>query len=90
MFLFYFIMYFIFTGLLNFGKFDSFCYGLIELPIYVVMGGIGGLLGALFNQINFYITVFRARYATVHYYWYFRLPFTHNLRRNRHPQLARG
>ncbi|XP_067006232.2 H(+)/Cl(-) exchange transporter 7 [Anabrus simplex] len=51
-----------YSGLLNFGKFDSISYEFMELFIFVVMGMIGGLLGALFNHINYKLTVFRMRY----------------------------
>ncbi|CAG9817829.1 unnamed protein product [Phaedon cochleariae] len=51
-----------YPGLLNLGKFDSFTYELFELPIFMVMGAMGGLFGALWNHINFKITVFRMRY----------------------------
>jgi len=50
-------------GLLNFGKFSNFAlsYEMIELPIFVVMGIIGGLTGALFCHLNYKLTVFRMR-----------------------------
>nr|XP_023026606.1 H(+)/Cl(-) exchange transporter 7 [Leptinotarsa decemlineata] len=51
-----------FPGLLNLGKFDSFSYEFFELPIFLVMGAFGGLCGAMWNHINFKITVFRMRY----------------------------
>ncbi|KAH7944059.1 hypothetical protein HPB52_015102 [Rhipicephalus sanguineus] len=51
-----------FSGLVNFGEFDDVQWSIIELPIYIVMGAIGGLLGALFNLVNFKLTVFRIRY----------------------------
>uniref|UniRef100_A0A131YHF8 Chloride channel protein n=1 Tax=Rhipicephalus appendiculatus TaxID=34631 RepID=A0A131YHF8_RHIAP len=51
-----------FSGLVNFGEFDDVQWSIIELPIYIVMGAIGGLLGALFNVVNFKLTVFRIRY----------------------------
>ncbi|CAL1266187.1 unnamed protein product [Larinioides sclopetarius] len=34
-----------------------------ELPIYMIMGVIGGLLGALYNHLNYILTVFRMRYV---------------------------
>jgi chloride channel 7 len=48
-------------GLLNFGNFDNATYGVVELPIFVMIGVIGGLLGALYNHINYKLTVFRMR-----------------------------
>ncbi|CAG0900265.1 unnamed protein product [Cyprideis torosa] len=50
------------SGLLNFGKFDDLSYDWLELPLFMVMGIIGGLLGALFNYMNYRLTVFRMRY----------------------------
>uniref|UniRef100_A0A1B6JQE8 Chloride channel protein n=1 Tax=Homalodisca liturata TaxID=320908 RepID=A0A1B6JQE8_9HEMI len=51
-----------YDGLLNFGSFDNLNYELPELLIFVVMGAIGGLLGAFFNFTNHKLTVFRMRY----------------------------
>ncbi|KAG5883579.1 hypothetical protein JTB14_016719 [Gonioctena quinquepunctata] len=51
-----------YPGLLNLGKFEAFSYEFYELPIFLVMGAFGGLCGALWNHINFKITVFRMRY----------------------------
>ena len=48
-------------GLLNFGQFENARYEVWELPLFLVMGVVGGLLGALFNHINYRITVFRMR-----------------------------
>ncbi|KAI5097783.1 H(+)/Cl(-) exchange transporter 7 [Silurus meridionalis] len=51
-------------GLINFGRFDSenVEYNLYEIPLFIVMGAIGGLLGALFNVLNYWLTIFRIRY----------------------------
>ncbi|XP_046582844.1 H(+)/Cl(-) exchange transporter 7-like isoform X1 [Haliotis rubra] len=49
-------------GLINFGKFDNTQYSGFEIPIFLIMGVIGGLLGALFNQINYKLTVYRMRF----------------------------
>jgi len=54
-----------FSGLLNFGKFDNTSYDFIEIPVFMIMGCLGGLLGALFNHLNFKLTVFRIRYLFV-------------------------
>jgi chloride channel 7 len=50
-----------YSGLLNFGKFTNLPYTILETPIYVGMGIIGGLLGALYNHLNYKLTVFRMR-----------------------------
>ncbi|KAA8584881.1 hypothetical protein FQN60_003575 [Etheostoma spectabile] len=48
-------------GLINFGRFesDSVAYNLYEIPLFIIMGAIGGLLGALFNKLNYWLTIFR-------------------------------
>ncbi|RWS02939.1 H(+)/Cl(-) exchange transporter 7-like protein [Dinothrombium tinctorium] len=58
-----------YSGLVNFGKFDFYMteYSTFELPLYIIMSVIGGLLGALFNHINHKLTVFRLRH--VHQKW---------------------
>ncbi|KAJ8413568.1 hypothetical protein AAFF_G00080750 [Aldrovandia affinis] len=52
-------------GLINFGRFesDSVEYNLYEIPIFIVMGALGGVLGALFNVLNYWLTIFRIRYV---------------------------
>ncbi|KAM8844624.1 H(+)/Cl(-) exchange transporter 7 isoform 2-T2 [Spinachia spinachia] len=52
-------------GLINFGRFesDSVDYNLYEIPLFILMGAIGGLLGALFNKLNYWLTIFRIRYV---------------------------
>ncbi|XP_034241904.1 H(+)/Cl(-) exchange transporter 7 isoform X2 [Thrips palmi] len=50
------------AGLLSFGKFPDIPYSRFELFIYMGMGLVGGLFGALFNYINYHLTVFRMRY----------------------------
>ncbi|XP_062875096.1 H(+)/Cl(-) exchange transporter 7 [Trichomycterus rosablanca] len=52
-------------GLINFGTFDmeSVQYGIYEIPIFIAMGAIGGVLGALFNILNYWLTIFRIRYV---------------------------
>ncbi|KAL4659085.1 H(+)/Cl(-) exchange transporter 7 [Arapaima gigas] len=51
-------------GLINFGRFesDSVEYNLYEIPVFIGMGALGGLLGALFNVLNYWLTIFRIRY----------------------------
>ncbi|XP_043945055.1 H(+)/Cl(-) exchange transporter 7 [Protopterus annectens] len=52
-------------GLINFGKFESkegLLYNYFEIPIFILMGAVGGVLGALFNALNYWLTIFRIRY----------------------------
>lgn len=49
-------------GLFNFGSFNQTSYGAVEIIMFIFMGVIGGLLGALFNHINYKLSVFRQRY----------------------------
>ncbi|XP_073414652.1 H(+)/Cl(-) exchange transporter 7 isoform X1 [Dendrobates tinctorius] len=51
-------------GLINFGRFDTDenSYKYFELPIFIGMGAVGGMLGALFNALNNWLTMFRIRY----------------------------
>ncbi|XP_034046161.1 H(+)/Cl(-) exchange transporter 7 isoform X2 [Thalassophryne amazonica] len=51
--------------LINFGGFesDSVAYNLYEIPLFIAMGALGGLLGALFNVLNYWLTIFRIRYV---------------------------
>ena len=51
-----------YPSLVNFGVFNGRPYNWYELPIFCVMGAIGGLLGALFNAVNYRITIFRLKY----------------------------
>ena len=51
-------------GLLNFGQFTNMPYSAYELPVFVFLGVLGGLLGALFNFLNEKLTVFRMKYIT--------------------------
>ncbi|XP_076293210.1 chloride channel protein 7 [Lasioglossum baleicum] len=49
-------------GLLNLGKFDSIPYEYYEIPLFMTMGAIGGLLGSFWNHINYKISCFRLRF----------------------------
>ncbi|XP_064608888.1 H(+)/Cl(-) exchange transporter 7-like [Liolophura sinensis] len=49
-------------GLINFGKFEATTYSGFEIPIFLGMGIIGGLLGALFNHINYKLSIYRKKY----------------------------
>lgn len=51
-----------YNGLLNFGKFDKLTYEIWEFIPFLLMGVIGGLLGALYNHINFKLTALRMRF----------------------------
>ena len=46
-------------GLITFGGFQPDAYRLWELPIFALIGAIGGLLGGLFNAVNLGISKFR-------------------------------
>jgi len=50
-----------FPGLINFGVFSGEYYG-YEIPLFMIMGIIGGLLGAIFNAINHHLSIFRAKF----------------------------
>ncbi|KAM4717577.1 H(+)/Cl(-) exchange transporter 7 isoform 1-T1 [Anableps anableps] len=52
-------------GLINFGRFENEAmeYNLYEIPLFIAMGAIGGILGALFNFLNYWLTIFRIRYV---------------------------
>ncbi|KAF5288307.1 hypothetical protein FQR65_LT12040 [Abscondita terminalis] len=51
-----------YPGLLNLGQFEHFSYQIYELPIFILMGSIGGLLGALWNFLNYKLSVWRIKY----------------------------
>lgn len=53
-----------YRGLLNFGKFDDLSYHILDIPIFVVMGIVGGITGALFCHLNLKLVKFRKRYLT--------------------------
>ncbi|KAM3826955.1 H(+)/Cl(-) exchange transporter 7 isoform 4-T4 [Vipera latastei] len=48
-------------GLINFGRFDSekMGYTFQEIPIFIFIGVLGGILGATFNALNYWLTMFR-------------------------------
>lgn len=52
------------TGLANFGTFDgqNKSYTILEIPLFMLVGLIGGLLGALFNNLNMKLSRFRKNY----------------------------
>ncbi|XP_032667841.1 H(+)/Cl(-) exchange transporter 7 [Odontomachus brunneus] len=53
-----------YPGLLNLGKFESIPYEVYEIPLFMLMGTLGGALGALWNHVNYKITCFRLRFVT--------------------------
>ncbi|KAG7302799.1 hypothetical protein JYU34_012776 [Plutella xylostella] len=53
-----------FPGLLNLGKMEPFPFQFYELPVFMLFGAAGGLLGALWNHMNYRLAVFRIRYIT--------------------------
>ena len=51
-----------YPGLLNLGQFDKIYYQICEIPLFILVGCIGGLLGSLWNYINYKLTYFRLNY----------------------------
>ena len=51
-----------YPGLLNLGKFEAIPYQVYEIPVFMIVGAFGGLLGSLWNHINYKITCFRMKY----------------------------
>lgn len=41
---------------------ESFPYEIYELPLFVLLGAFGGMMGALWNHINYKLSVMRKRY----------------------------
>lgn len=53
-----------FTGLFNLGKFDHpLTFEYFELPLFMLLGVMGGLLGAAWNSLNTHINGFRKRFV---------------------------
>lgn len=52
---------FTYPGLFNLGEFEPLPFEYFELPIYILMGSFGGLLGALWNSMNTKLNIFRAK-----------------------------
>lgn len=59
-----------FPGLLNLGQFERFSYQIYEIPIFILMGCIGGLLGALWNHLNFKLSVWRVKLVVIYFLFY--------------------
>jgi chloride channel 7 len=52
-------------GLVNFGTFSNQVdhgYSIVHFPFFILMGVIGGLLGALYNHVILKLTLFRMKY----------------------------
>ena len=52
------------AGMFAFGQFDTLVdgkanYNVYEFPLFFAIGAMGGCLGALFNQINKYVSIYR-------------------------------
>lgn len=45
------------------GKNECMLWGPQDLVVFILMGGVGGLLGAAFNQLNYYITKYRIQHV---------------------------
>lgn len=52
---------FSYPGLFNLGKFEELPYTYYEIPIFMCMGCIGGVLGALWVFLNTKLSIFRGR-----------------------------
>ncbi|XP_052816408.1 H(+)/Cl(-) exchange transporter 7-like isoform X2 [Mya arenaria] len=49
-------------GLVRFNVFPNLSFDLIEIPVFLIMAVVGGLIGAAFVVLNYKLTVFRNRY----------------------------
>ncbi|XP_055891038.1 H(+)/Cl(-) exchange transporter 7-like isoform X4 [Biomphalaria glabrata] len=49
-------------GLVRFNTFPNLTFDLIEIPVFIIMAAIGGLIGSLFVVMNYKLTVFRQKY----------------------------
>ncbi|XP_038063620.1 H(+)/Cl(-) exchange transporter 7-like isoform X1 [Patiria miniata] len=54
-------------GLINFGPFEGLMYFSYEIPVFLLMGVLGGLFGAIFNSINYRLSIFRLKYVYSRY-----------------------
>ncbi|MFH4977020.1 hypothetical protein AB6A40_003729 [Gnathostoma spinigerum] len=51
------------SGLANFGVFENIEYNIWEIPLFLLIGVLGGLSGALFNFLNMKLSRFRKKYV---------------------------
>ena len=51
-----------YTGILNLGKFETITYQIYEIPLFMMMGALGGIFGALWNHLNYKIMSYRMIY----------------------------
>lgn len=52
---------FSYPGLFNLGQFEALPYTYYEIPLFMGMGCVGGILGAIWVKVNTKINIFRAR-----------------------------
>ncbi|KAL4225953.1 H(+)/Cl(-) exchange transporter 7 [Mactra antiquata] len=52
-------------GLVRFDVFPNLQFDLIEIPVFLVMAVVGGLIGAAFVVLNYKLTVFRNRFIKI-------------------------
>ncbi|XP_025115195.1 H(+)/Cl(-) exchange transporter 7-like isoform X3 [Pomacea canaliculata] len=53
-------------GLVRFNTFPNLTFDLIEIPVFIIMAVVGGLIGALFVVMNYKLTIFRQKYLHRH------------------------
>eukprot|EP00045_Choanoeca_perplexa_P017127 m.242911 g.242911 ORF g.242911 m.242911 type:complete len:811 (+) comp17456_c0_seq2:52-2484(+) len=55
------------SGLVNFGKFNNESNGrlwnVVDLGVFLVMGALGGVFGAMFNEFNKHLTIYRMKHV---------------------------
>ena len=55
------------SGLVNFGKFNNESNGrlwnVVDLGVFLVMGALGGVFGAMFNEFNKFLTIYRMKHV---------------------------
>ncbi|VDN26149.1 unnamed protein product [Gongylonema pulchrum] len=51
------------NGLANFGVFENSSYNIWEIPIFLFIGVLGGIFGALFNWLNVRLSKFRRKHV---------------------------
>lgn len=55
---------YMFIGLFNLGKYEeALTFDYYELPLFVLYGAVGGLMGAMWNSLNRRINAFRTRFV---------------------------